>query len=88
MRIKENLVLKEIAGAYVVLPVGAATIDFTGILSLNESGTMLWRLLEKGATREELVKAITSEYDVEEDVAFSDVDEFIAKITEADCLDI
>ena len=87
MKIKENFVLKNIAGANVVLPIGEATVDFTGLLSLNESGVMLWHLLEKGADRDGLALALTREYDVSFDTALSDVDEFVAKLLKAKCLD-
>ena len=88
MKIKENFVLKTIAGANVVLPLGDATVDFTGLLSLNESGVFLWHLLEKGSTREELATALTREYDVSFETALIDVDGFIAKLNLAKCLDM
>ena len=87
MKVKANLVLKEIAGANVVLPIGAATVDFTGILTLNESGAMLWNLLLDGATRDELALALTREYEVELAEAAIDVDAFIEKLKSQDCLE-
>ena len=47
MKIKENFVLRKVAGAYTVLALGEATVKFDGALTLNESGVMLWQLLEK-----------------------------------------
>ena len=88
MRIKDNLVLKEIAGAYVVLPIGTATVDFTGILTLNESGAMLWRLINDGYDSEQLTEALVNEYEVSMEQARLDVDEFIDKLNSANCLDI
>ena len=88
MKVKANLILKEIAGAHVVLPIGAATVDFTGILTLNESGAMLWNLLLDGATRDDLALALTREYEVELAEALVDVDAFIDKLKSANCLDL
>ena len=88
MKINENFNLRKIADTWVVLPVGKATLDFTGILTLNESAVMLWNLLLKGAEREELVSAITSEYDVTYEEALVDVDEFIEKLKDAKCIDM
>lgn len=87
MKVKANLILKEIAGANVVLPIGAATVDFTGILTLNESGAMLWNMLLDGATRDELALALTREYEVELAEALTDVDVFIEKLKDQDCLE-
>ena len=66
MKIKENFVLRQVADTWVVLPLGQATVDFKGMLTLNESGILLWRLLEKGTTREALAAALTEEYEVSE----------------------
>ena len=46
MKIKKNFVLRQIAGSWVVLSIAEATVDFDGMLTLNESGLMLWKLLE------------------------------------------
>ena len=86
MKINSDFVLRSIAGSWVALPIGAASIDFCGMLTLNESGVILWRKLEGGATREELVDTLLSEYDVSRDMAESDVDAFIMRLTDAGCI--
>ena len=88
MKIKGNFVLRQIAGAWVVLPLGFATLDFNGMLTLNESGVLLWRLLERGCEREELVTALLTEYDVMASVAEADVDEFLEKLKKAGSLEM
>ena len=87
MKIKENFVLRQVAGAWVVLPLGSATLDFNGMLTLNESGLLLWRFLEKGADREKLTDALLQVYDVSRDQASSDVDEFLNKLIQAGCVE-
>ena len=42
-----------------------------------DSGLFLWRKLEKGATVPELVSALTENYEVDEQTAVADVDEFV-----------
>ena len=88
MKIKENFHLRKVAGTWAVLPTGEATLDFNGILTLNESGYMLWQLLEKGCTREDLAKALTEEYEVSFEEALADSDAFIQKLTEAKCIEL
>lgn len=85
MKLKENFVLRRILNNWVVLPLGAATVDFDGILNLNESGALLWQRLEQGASREELADALTSQYDVSRSQALTDVDEFYAILVSAGC---
>jgi len=88
MKIKENFHLRKVAGTWAVLPTGEATLDFNGILTLNESGYMLWQLLEKGCTREDMAKALTEEYEVSFEEALADSDAFIQKLTEAKCIEL
>lgn len=87
MKINENFVLREVAGSWVVIPIGEKSVDFNGMMNLNETGVFLWRKLEKGAEKEELIAAITAEYDVSEEVAAGDIDEFIEVLKKAGCLE-
>ena len=87
MKLKENLVLREVAGSWVVLPIAENVLEFNGMLSLNESGVELWRLLEKGNSREELVAYLTENYEVDYDQASADVGEFIDTLEKAGCIE-
>ena len=48
MRINKNFILRQVVDTYVVLPIGQATVDFNGMVTLNESGAFLWRQLSAG----------------------------------------
>lgn len=87
MKTKSNFALRQVAGTWVVLPLGAAAAELSGMITLNETGVMLWKLLEKGAERDELAKALTDEYNVTEDEALSDVDAFIEKLKKVQCVE-
>ena len=88
MKLKENFVLREVAGTWVVLPVSAANVDFNGMLTLNESGAVLWDALAKGGSREDLADALTAEYTVDRATALSDVDEFLEMLAKVGCLEM
>ena len=87
MKVKKDFLLKKIAGSYVVVPVRSRAVDFSGIIKLSETGAFLWKLLEKGADREELIAAILDEYLVDEETASADVDRFIARMNEVGLLE-
>ena len=87
MKIKQGFALKKIAGNWVVLPLAEKTLDFTGMLTLNDSGQMLWQLLSSGCTREELADALVNEFEVTYDEALADVDEYLQMLARAGCLD-
>ena len=87
MKIKNNFVLRQVAKTWVVLPLGQATLDFNGMLALNESGVLLWKALEQGCDRETLVQVLTGEYVVSREVALADVDAFLRKLLDAGCIE-
>ena len=86
MKIKEGFVLREVAGDIVVIPSGD-TLDLNMMITLNETGRFLWELLEKGAQKEDLVQALTQEYEVSCEDAKAHVDLFVAKLDENGLLD-
>ncbi len=86
MKIKDGFVLREVAGDIVVIPSGD-TLDLNMMITLNETGRFLWELLEKGAEKEDLVQALTQEYDVTEEDAKAHIDVFVAKLNENGLLD-
>lgn len=77
MRINKEFVLREIAGEYIVIPVGATALEFNGLITVNEVGVFLWKKLQEETTMSELIEAVLAEYDVEEDVARADIEEFL-----------
>ena len=83
MKIKDGFILREVAGSFIVVAVGEAVKNFNGIVNLNETGAFLWKILEKGAEKEDLIKALLAEYEVDEKTADTDVSAFIEKLREA-----
>lgn len=87
MKLKENFALRQVADTWVVLPLGDETVNFHGMLTLNETGALLWQALEQGGSREELAAALTKEYAVSMEIALADVDEFLARLEKTGCLE-
>lgn len=87
MKLKEDFALRPVADTWVVLPLGAESINFNGMLTLNESGALLWQALEKGGDRETLADALMAEYIVDRVQALADADEFLEKLRKAGCLE-
>lgn len=82
MKIKSGFMMREVAGTYVAVAVGARSADFHGMVNLNETGAFLWKALEQGVEREQLVQSLLDNYDVSEEQAMNDVDKFIAMAVE------
>lgn len=80
MKIKEGFLLRNVAGNHVVVPIGQATLDFNGMMSLNDTGAFIFGKMIEGITREELIEAVKQEYDIDYELAQKDVDVFIEKV--------
>ena len=77
MRIKKKFVLREIAGEYVLVPVGEAARELNGIVTVNELGAFLWNLLQEEQTEQTLLNAVLDAYAVEEERARQDIRGFL-----------
>ena len=86
MKIKDGFLLREVAGNYIVVAVGSAVKTFNGVINLNQTGAFLWELLQKGAEKEDLVKELLEEYEVDEQTASKDVDIFIERLQQANLI--
>ncbi len=87
MKIKDGFVRREVAGNNVVVAVGEAAEKFSGMMKLNDTGCFIWKKLESGMTREELVKSMTDAYDVDEKTAYKGIDSFISELEKIGCIE-
>jgi hypothetical protein len=72
LRVREGLVAREFDDETVVLDLHSSTY-----LTSNPAATTIWRVLESGATRSQIVTALLAEFDVTPEQAATDVHEFI-----------
>ena len=77
MRIKNNLILRQIGNTWAVFPISDALTDYGNIMKLNETGAFMWNMLKDGCTREELVHALIKEYSIDSDKAEASADSFL-----------
>lgn len=82
MKKKLDFVLREIAGDLLLVPTGKTALDLNGMLTLNEVGGEIWKLLDEVETEEEIVDRLEQVYDVEKEVLREDVREFMGKLRE------
>lgn len=86
MKIKENFVLRQVAGTWSVLPLAEETVNLDGMLVLNDAGAVLWKVLEQGCELNDLAKALTDAYVVDYDQALADAKEFVEKLKSINCI--
>jgi len=86
MKIKPGYLLREVAGSTVAIPLGNDSVNFNGMITLSETGALLWKKLENGATEDELVAAMLEEYDIDDATARRDIRAFTDKLLKANIL--
>ena len=82
MKIKDGFVLRTVAGSNIVVPTGDTCLDFNGMITLNESGAFLWRVLEQGSDVDGMTAALLREYDVDEATARKSISDFVSRMKE------
>ena len=87
LKVKTGFILREVSETFIVLAVGERVKEFNGMITINETGAFLWKILENGATQEDLVNALIKEYGIDKELADKDVDAFINKMKGAGLLE-
>ena len=85
LKINDGFILRSVKGAdgdekFVVITVGEASKKLNGMITLNSTSVFVWKMLEKGATRNEIITAVANEYEVEASVVENDINELLDKI--------
>lgn len=81
MKLDDSFEMRVIGGQNIIVPAKIKNVDFTHILTLNESAVVIWNRMTQGEFEEkDLVDALMAEYDVTEEKATSDVKEFVENL--------
>ncbi len=73
MKVKNGFNLRTICGEYIIVAEGKENIDFSNIISMNESSAYLWeKIHDKEFTNDDLAQLLTDEYEVDYDTALTD----------------
>ena len=84
MKTKKGFKLRSICGENVIVAEGIENIDFSRIISMNESAAYLWsHIKDTDFDEDRLVSLLLDEYDVDEATARADVRTLISKWLEA-----
>jgi hypothetical protein len=77
----DDLYWREVDDEIVILEGRASTY-----MSVKNSGVLLWRLLARGATRDELISALVAAYGIDPGSAAADADRFADQMRAAGLL--
>lgn len=80
MKIKLEMIKREIAGETYLVPIGQAVKSYNGLFCLTEVAAFLWDRLPGAESEDELVRAVLEEYEASPDEVRADVAEFVGKL--------
>ncbi|MGM9537034.1 MAG: PqqD family protein [Candidatus Onthomonas sp.] len=86
MKRKGELILREIAGEHILVPVGATALRIQGMINLSESGVLIWERMASECTERELVDLLLEQYDIDEATAQADVAGFLEQLRSLELL--
>lgn len=80
MRLKKGFELRDVCGEKVIIASGIENIDFSKMISVNESAACLWEALaarNADFTLSDAIDAMCKEYEVSEQQATTDVENLL-----------
>ena len=81
MKIKDGFILRDVGGRTFVVAVGELSKKFNGMITLNETGKIIWQCLTEGKSADEATDKILSEYEgAAREEVMKDVENFIARL--------
>jgi hypothetical protein len=80
---RESVVRRKVAGETFLVPIHGHLADLQELFALNEMGNWIWDHLEQPCGVAELVAAMTSEFEVDEEHALHDAESFLRGLVEA-----
>ena len=87
MKLRYELVLRNVAGETILVPIGEAAKKYSGLFAVNELGAFLWERIPEAESEAALVNLVLEDYEVSREEAEQDVQEFLGKLREMDLLD-
>lgn len=87
MTVSNDFILREIAGEFLLVPVGAASARFNGLITMNELGKFIFQALSEDLTARQVAEKITSEYEVDFATALADTEEFLDQLRQVGALE-
>lgn len=87
MKIKGEFVMREIAGDILLIPVGQAALKMNAMITLDPVAALIWEAIGRGDDRGSILKQILDRFDVTEETAGKDLDDFLEQMRQLDLLD-
>jgi methyltransferase-like protein len=72
-----SVVTRKTGNEYILVPVTNNIADMNSVFTLNETGAFIWDQIDGKRNVEEIINAMTEEYDIDNETASNDLFTFI-----------
>ncbi len=86
MKLKYEFHVREIAGEYILVPMGAGALQFSGMVTTNAVGAVICDCLKEDTTDSAIVGRLLDEFDIDELTARKDMYAFLESLAKAGLL--
>ena len=84
---KQGFILRNVVDEHILMPTGDNIGKFNGTVLLNDVAAFVWEKLQNPLSKEDLLKAVLDEFEVEENAAEADLDALLAQLKEYDVVE-
>jgi len=81
-----DFIYREIVDEAVLVPIHQDVADMDCVYTLNEMGAFIWGLIEQPMTQEALKTAILDQYEVDPEIMFADLQQFLDEMISINAL--
>ena len=82
MVLRQGFEIVNVADEWLIIPLGDTSINFTGVVAVNETTAFLLNKLNTPKSEEELIAILMDEYDVDAETAKQDIQKTFRKLIE------
>lgn len=87
MKLKYEFAVRNIAGEYILVPMGAGALQFSGMVTTNAVGAAICDCLKENTTSQAILENLLQEFDIDEATAKADMEAFLADLDKAGLLE-
>lgn len=87
MKIKEGFMLRQFGDDFIVVAVGDDAENFNKLITLNSVGAFIYKQLSTDTTYESVLDAVLDRYEVDKQIAETDIKKFLANVRNVGLLD-
>lgn len=77
---KQKFVVRKMDKEMIMVPLTNQVADMSCVFSMNETGCLIWEMIDGKNTEEDIITYLVNEFGIDEETAEKDLSEFLKKL--------